>query len=993
VLGCSLRQHLLVVTTAEIILLDVRTGQVVDNTQLQTKLLTANDFYAGLAARSAPTLSVPDATSASVRTHRGKLFLLTQSNVQVGTLQHWNDRILARVHAGDFLSAIQVALRYYEGKSSGNYIGLPEDSTERKGIVGRRIRELMRASLEWAFSEDRMHDDTHYSSDGRGVDLTSLFEGLAGCCIDACLAMDDLGFLFDDTYESYAGAGIQGIFLSLLEGYIFDGRIKDVPPHIVQALIRMHDERGELDLAEAIIWHVDPISLDINQAITICEEHRLWDALIHVYTRSMRDWTAPIVKLIRVIYDIQQQRQSRPGLVEGDETQEEHLAQDAYKLFAYIEQVLTGVSYPSNEPLPDSEADHARAEVYGFLFSGRVAFWPPGPGGEPVLADYDRPPANGQSTSYPYLDLLLHFDTEAFLHSMDIAFEDGYLNDHRASFSRQTLINIMLDLMSPPQGEPGQGRFHSGDVTLLHIFVARNLPKYPQFLFIPPSTLHNILVSLASDPDQSTREDRQLAAEYLLSAYTPHDSDDMLSLFESAGFWRILRAWYTRERRWAELVRAYVDDPEVSIEVFGELHALVRSLRRESGRVGSKGHGMVEEVKRGVERVVPGLLDVSVRQTALLLDADLPDLHPVALAALEGPTAEHKRMAFLRCLLQPTDEEGPLPTRGISANVSPDAKHAYVDLLISHESSSVISFLDEVGPGFFDLDRLAADLERRGVYDGQLWALDRQGKAAEAFDTATDVVRAQAADLVSDLVDGDEGGVHVALAHLGQVSRMAARLCKEHSNLHTQGVEDWWFGVLHELLEVNSGLGAVATDKTDTMRQEVEEQVRGLVADTLGALVSVSSSRLSFPRLFKRLVDGSADDTAGGTDARDAADSGTNVKRKGHGRSRPRAYAQFRSILTSMLESYRMESEVLVMTTRLVQDDLFGNVKDLTERRVSGWRPVQGVCDGCGEDLFGAGANVSTGKEETTGTGDGGARDEKGVVLLGDGRGLHVRCR
>lgn len=981
---------------AEIILLDVRSGRTVENTPLQTKLLTANDFYAGLVARVGLSLTVPDATASSIRAHRGKLFLLTQSNVQVGTLQHWNDRILARVHAGDFLSAIQVALGYYEGKASGNYIGLPEDPIERKGIVGRRIRELMRASLEWAFSEDRMHDDTHYSSDGRGVDLTSLFEGLAGCCIDACLAMDNLSFLFDDTYESYANAGIHGIFLSLLEGYIFDGRIKDVPPHIIQALIRMHDDKGELDLAEAIIWHVDPISLDINQAVTICEEHRLWDALIHVYTRSMRDWTAPIVKLIRVIFDIQQQRQIRPGLVEGDEAQEEHLAQDAYKLFAYIEQVLSGVSYPSNEPLPISEADHARAEVYSFLFSGRVAFWPPGPGGESVLPDYDRAGADGQPTPYPYLDLLLHFDAEAFLHSMDIAFEDGYLNDHRASFSRQTIINIMLDLMSPSLTERGleHSRFHSGDVTLLHIFVARNLPKYPQFLFIPPSTLQNILVSLASDTDQSTREDRQLAAEYLLSAYTPHDSDEMLSLFEAAGFWRILRAWYTRERRWAELVRAYVDDPEVSVEVFAELHALVRSVKRESARAG-RGNS-VEDVKAGVQRVIPGLLDVSVRQTALLLDADLPDLHAVALATLDGTGSEHKRMAYLRCLLQPTDDEGPLSTHGVSANVSADAKHAYVDLLVSHESSSVISFLDEVGSGFFDLNRLGADFERRGVYDGQLWALDRQGKTQEAFDSATDVVRAQAADLVGDVVSGDEGGVHVALERLGQVTRMAVRLCKEHSNAHTPGVEDWWFGVLHELLEVNSGLGALnngnGIDGQDGigagapgLRQGVEEQVRGLVTDTLGALVSVSSSRLSFPRLFKRLVDGAEADGPAG-------DKKTPKEKRRRNRARPRAYAQFRSILTSMLESYRMESEVLVMTTRLVQDDLFANVKDLAERRERGWRPVQGMCDACGEALFEEPGKRAAGQEADADE-EGEGKTLKGVVLLGDGRGLHARCR
>lgn len=947
-------QHLLIVTSSEIVLLDVRTGQAVENTPLNTRLLTSNGFYAGLTGKQ-PSFTVPDAVNSSVRTHRGKLFLLTQSNVQVGTLQHWNDRILARVHAGDFLAAIQVALSYYESRATGNFIGLPDDVAERKSVVGRRIRELMRASLEWAFSEDRMRDDTHYSSDGRGVDLTSLFEGLAGCCIEACLAMDDMSFLFDDAYDSYSNVGIQGIFLSLLENYIFDGRIKDVPPNVVQALISMHDDKGELDSAEAIIWHVDPISLDINQAVTLCEKHGLWDALIHVYTRSMRDYTAPLVKLVGVIDEIQKQRQDRPDLVEGDAMMDEHLAPEAYKLFAYIEHILSGISYPSGETIPADQADYARAEVYGFLFSDRLLFWPEGSDGQLVLPSQEDVP-------YPYLDLLLRFDTEAFLHSTDIAFEDTYMNDSRASFSRQTIINIMLDLVTPP-------RFHLGDVTLLHIFVARNLPKYPQFLFIPPSTLHRILISLAEDTDQSTREDRQLAAEYLLSAYTPHDSDDMLGLFERAGFWRILREWYTREKKWRLLIKAYIDDPEVDSEVFSRLEGIVKSTARKSG--------VAPDVLRGIEEAIPVLLDLSVRQTALLLDTSMPSLHDTALQALVG--TEHKKMAYLRCLLQPSDDDLSV-NRKVSTNLDSAARHAYVQLLTTHDSSNVIAFLDDVDPDFFDLPKLASEFEVKRVFEGQLWALDRQGKTSEAFDIAREVVHAQATDLATGLVQHDQGGVHMSLHALDGTTKMAVRLCREHSAKKTDGVEDFWFGVLHELLEVNHNLSTISLpssgpegDQVQNEHREVEDHVRALVTDTLSALVASSSAHLSFPRLFKRLVD-TAPETREGK---------TRPKKKG------RVYSEFRSILTGMLESYRSETEMLVMTTRLMQDDLFGNVRLMTEKRQAGWRPSQGICEGCGKALF----RRNEGSKGVKLDGDDGEAVETGVIVLGSGKGIHVGCR
>lgn len=944
-------------TTAEILLLDVRTGGVVETTPLQTRLLMYNDFYSGLTKD--PTRPVDQAIAASVRVHREKLFLLTRSNVQVGTLLHWNDRILARVHAGDFLGAIQVALAYYESKAVGNYINLPDDIDQRKTIVGTRIRELMHASLDWAFSEDRMHDDTHYTADGRGVDLTSLFEGLATCCIEACLAMGDVPFLFDDTYESYANVGIEGIFLTILEPYIFDQRIRDVPPNIIQALIRLHETKDELDLAEAIIWHVEPIALDINQVVTLCEKNGLWDALIHVYTRAMKDFVAPLVKLIQVVQQVHKQRHSREGVTR------EEMVPEAYKIFAYVEAILSGISYPSNEALPEYEQDLARADVYAFLFSDRLVFWPEGNEGRLVLSDRS-------DQAYPYLDLLLQFDTEAFLHSMDIAFEDSCLNDPRASFSRQTIINIMLDLMR-------SDRYHTGDITLLHIFVCRNLPKYPQFLFIPPTTLQHILVSLTEDEDQSTREDRQLAAEYLLSAYTPRDSDSMLLSFRRAGFWRIVRSAHTKEKRWEELVGAYVDDPEMDREVFEHLEQLVRTTR-----IKSRPDAAVE---RGISEALPGLLSLSIRQTAILLDDHVSTLHSRALELLDAN--EHRKMAYLACLLQPSTDEDDrsFNPREVSKGLSEDARHAYIDLLTRYESSSVIAFLDQVGPPFFDLPKLSAQFANARFFPGQIWALDAQGQTDKAFDVAGKVFQDQGADLVSALMESNEGSIHMSLGYLDETVKMAIRLCREHSAKKTVGVEDMWFGVLHELLQVNHDLSSVFAPSSGrdagSMRGEVGERVRGLVAETLSALVASSSAHLSFSRLFKRLVDSSdTDDATNNEEVREGKKmKGVKARKNARGRD----YAQFRGILMGMLESYRAESDMLTMTTRLVQDDLFDHVKSLKEKREAGWRPVEwGQCAECGKGFGGDGGVDGSGEE-------GEARGM--VVLLGSGRAVHQACR
>ena len=909
--------HIVLATLNSIFLVDTRDMRPVETCPLQSDLLTSNPFYSNLGQKSQPA---PEAFSSSVRAHRGKVFILTRTDLQVASLLHWNDRILARVHQGDFLDAIQVALAYYEDRAPGNTINLPQDRAERRKVVGTRVKELIRSSLEWAFSEDRMRDDTHYSVDGRGVDLTGLFEGLATSCIDASLALGDTTFLFEDEYEYYANAGIQNIFLDLLQPYIFDGRIRDVPPTIVQALISMHETQGDLDSAEAIIWHVDPMSLDINQVVTLCEAHGLWDALIHVYTRTMRDYVAPLVKLVGVIIGLMRERSKRLSMY--DDFEDETGAFDAYKLFGYLEMVLSGQSYPSGEALLGPEGVAARASVYDFLFANQLVQWPEGSDGTLV-------PALDNSTPYPYLDLILQFDAEAFLHAIDLAFEDSYLND--AAISRQSIVNILLGVMS-------QDRFSSDDIIILHIFVARNLPKYPQFLSLPASTLHQILRALAGADDSSTLEDRQLATEFLLSAYTPPDIASVCELFEQAGFYRILRSIYRQERQWRKLILAHVNDPDLDLDLFDTLDALLAELRLD--KAGKR------EVEQAIESVLSRLLELSVRSTAIFLDKHAPGLHNRALGII---TADLKKLAYLRVLLDPSDEEVP----HILTSIDSAGRLKYVSLLTAYDSSSVIAFLDRRGPAFFTLLALVEQFREAEFTEGLLWALDRRGDSKAAFDVTESVFQSRSADLGQALMDREIGDAHLTLVTLTSTCHMAVRLCQEHSKVQTTGADDMWFDVLHGIMESVHSVGVIASQSDTNASAEVMNTLRSLVQYTLQSLISSSSSTLSFPRLFKRLVDEST---------------------MASGKAKGRAYSEFRTILTGMLDSYRSEGEMLSMTTRMVEEDLFLSIEEVTKRRQMGWRPAVGVCGKCGKDLVGD-------------------EDGEGEIVLASGQVRHKQCR
>jgi len=426
------------------------------------------------------------------------------ADVKAGAILSWADRILALMQPSTILSAIETTTSYLEGRIDASTITLPSEPYLRRPLVEPKLREILNASLDFVFSEERLRDGSH--SDGEST--RRLFEGLVGTCVRACHALEDVDWLFDELYERYEENGIEGIFLDRVEPFVLAGSVNALPPSVSQRLIAIHEERRQFEAAQRIIVSVDPELLDLNQALRLCQRHKLYDALIHVYSRAMHDYVAPIVELLDLVRRIARNRRRRPSRIGGevhdgdqddffapvlprrrssfdDEQLAESLAPDAYKIFAYLAQVLVGLAYPRKTSLPFEESVKARRSIYGFLFSGRTLSWPER-GGKPILTSDDD--GGGEESTYPYIRLLLHFDSEATLDTLDLAFEDPFLDD--STINRQQIVNLLLEIMPPSTPESD---FSPVDRTFFHIFVARNLPKYPQYIHLPRSTLHEIL--------------------------------------------------------------------------------------------------------------------------------------------------------------------------------------------------------------------------------------------------------------------------------------------------------------------------------------------------------------------------------------------------------------------------------------------------------------------------------------------------------------------
>jgi hypothetical protein len=179
---------------------------------------------------------------------------------------------------------------------------------------------------------------------------------------------------------------------------------------------------------------------------------------------------------------------------------------------------------------------------------------------------------------------------------------------------------------------------------------------------------------------------------------------------------------------------------------------------------------------------------------------------------------------------------------------------------------------------------------------------------------------------------------------LEAVGRIGISICLAHSQSPSNDVslEDLWFQLLSSQINCVQHLSGTFAEEaksdigSDNELVELQRHtllaMRSLVQETFGALVSITSTRaVSFPRLFKRLVN---------TATHAHISTGT-------------PYTEFRTILTGMLESYRSDGDMLIITKHLIDRDLFETVEEFARERGRGWTPDSpGACFHCRQSLL-----------------------------------------
>lgn len=897
---------------------------------------------------------IADAFYMSYKTYKGRTFLLGYNDLSVGTLSNWADRLMALMENGDHISAIRLATEYYIGGANNVVIGLPDADAARHEVVRERLLAMISASLNYTFAQQ---------DNQRELRLSELVE----VCFEACLAMEEHDFLFSNLFDAFEDIDETDIFIKILEPYIMDGEVKSIPPEVVKAVVAYYISENQAVQLEELLCRLEPHSFDLDEMSMLCRQHSLYDALIYIWTQAIRDYVTPLIDLLAIVKML------------GESSDDQDVTMNPYyesgiKTFSYLAYSLTGRRYPSGSFMDDDESHQAKTDLYDYLFSGNPMPWPPG-----SKKIFRTALTIEEESAFPYLDLLLQFDTASFMSMLNEAFEDPFLTESDEDpgmngtalvngstgkrKSRQQIIEILLDVIR-------QGSFEPEQVIYLDMFVARSLSKYPGQLILTGTLLNGILQRLCHPPVDSLRDDCQLSVEYLLSSYHPSDTSSLIKELEEARFFRVLKSVYRREKLFNSYLQTFFDDPQDKEKVFDAIELCLR------GKTGMSPK-QFDEINQTIRGHIHDLASIDVLETSNTLAVCAPEMLQSSVDAIQD---SYQQFVFLRVLLEPSLlRDFRLSSSPLPPDQQPLYTEQYVQLMCRHDPTHVADYVQSLPSSDLRLESVLPAMEESGVIDAAVALLARDGQARDAIDrlvahiqSLRNALSGLIATAVSDPnVTASQATSDDLMEDLEKYSKVGIWLCQSQSAVAERRPrprtnpawdvsendldmdEYLWLNLIDAIVQVSQQVNASISHYDSHPSEQgqpifdttkLSSSLRSTVQQTFTTLLAATSmpstkthqksshqppNHLSFLLILRSFLTRAA-------------------------KTSP-SLSDLRAVLADIFSAYTFEQSVLSLAHGLLGSDVFTEIQQVHTLRQQGWRPRSQVCEKCKRRAWGPG--------------------------------------
>ncbi|KAK9093770.1 hypothetical protein Scep_025239 [Stephania cephalantha] len=550
------------------------------------------------------------------------VYILGPMHLVVSRLLPWKERIQVLRRAGDWMGALDMAMRLYDGNAHG-VIDLPRTIGAIQGVIMPYLVDLILSYVDEVFSYisvafanqlgrgEEVHE-LHSKSSTHHSEMEDQFARVGGVAVEFCVHIKRIDILFDEIFSKFVTVQHGGTFLELLEPYILKDMLGCLPPEIMQALVEHYSKKGWLQRVEQCVLHMDISSLDFNQVVRLCREHGLYGALIYLFNKGLDDFKTPLEELLLLLHDGQRENAAAIGRDHAYSGFRcfDFLLFDWYKSLVYLKYSFSGLAFPPGQGvLPSSRLPSLRKELMLFLLESSNAM-------NSQLAESFKPPIS----SCPNLYHLLWLDTEATLEVLRYAFVDdevlkpdhGLLdvnveggkdndidNTESLDVIVQNTVNTLICIVDVAIS--GGDDFSSTDDTGSTWPSRKDIGHLLEFIanfvacrraIISQAILSHILKFLTSENDVShsiqklgmeklvlKKREKQVLELLKVVPEMDWDSSYVLHLCERVQFYQVCGYIYTTMHQYVAALDSYMKDLDEPIHAFSFINDILLRLR------------------------------------------------------------------------------------------------------------------------------------------------------------------------------------------------------------------------------------------------------------------------------------------------------------------------------------------------------------------------------------------------------------------------------
>ncbi|XP_022861232.1 vacuolar protein sorting-associated protein 8 homolog isoform X2 [Olea europaea var. sylvestris] len=1003
-------QMLVILTLTRQLYLFAKDGNVIHQTSFAVDGLRGDDLISSHIYFT-DTLGNPEKAYHNCVAVRGAtIYILGPEHLIVSRFLPWKERIEVLRKAGDWMGALNMAMTLYDGQSHG-VIDLPKNLDDIQRSIMPYLVELLLTYVTEVFSYISVACCNQNGTLDQSNEIKEQYTRVGGVAVEFCVHIRRTDILFDEIVSKFDEAQHK----ELLEPYILKDMLGSLPPAIMQALVEHYSEKGWLQRVEQCVLHMDILSLDFNQVVRLCREHRLHGALIYLFNKGLDDFRAPLEELLVVLRN--SERESAASL--------------GYRMLVYLKYCFQGLAFPPGHGnLSPTRLPSLRKELVQFLLEISSA--------QNAWTDRNLP-SNG---ACPNLLHLLELDTEATLDVLRFAFpeedeighfSEGSMNLELAEVNDsmdesqilvQKVVDVLADILDGSYFQTGSSinsddinsreiwpskkdAGHMYDFTAYHVACGRaNVSNkiLTQILEYFTSEI-NISQSLSGQTTEIIRRrEKQLLALVEVVPETRWDTPYLLHLCAKAQFYQVCGCIHAIKHQYVAALDNYMKATDEPVLTFSFIHIMLKQLSEEER----------DAFESAVISRIPDLLKLSREGTYFLIVDHLSGQSQYILSALrshpeslflylktviEVNTTGNLNLSSLkndnnlyfpsarRPKQQSSSVEAYLQTisgfpkllHNSSVQITDEMTELYLELLCQYERKSVLKFLETSES--YRVEHCLRLCQEYRITDAAAFLLERVGDVGSALLLVLSDLNDKMIVLNAAIEDGLSGA---SLDHLNAVLKRkevieildivhaCISLCQRNSpRLDPDESEYLWFQLLDSFCKPLMDSDGGSTNSKSKAPRETLDGSFGHQGDEEGSKIKWKFSKShKGARIMTKLISMFIKEIVEGMIGYVQLPRIMSKLLSDNGNQE---FGDFKLTILGMLGTYDFERRILDTAKSLIEDDTYYTLSLLRKGASHGYSPWSTVCCIC---------NGLLAKSP----------DDSGIQIFSCGHAIHLHC-